>query len=161
MCICADGCALLCLLLLSADRLARRPELAAWRMRRVSDCRSHIAERSNGAIHRSCLLPWSCTAGCARSAPWRHFHFCASEWLLRHYLPCWLHQQWSAHLAHCMLASTNGVLRKQLCGGTAAAFVSVRGCSALTLRCLLWLMLSCVCISNSACPQTMLQYDPL
>ena len=60
-----------------------------------------------------------------------------------------------------MLASTSGVLRKQLCGGTAAVFVPAHGCNELTSCCLLWMMLSCVCISSSASRMAVQQYDPL
>ncbi len=151
----ADCRAWLLLLRLYADRLERQLQPAAYRMRRSSDYHSHSTERSSRAIHCIGLLPRSCTAGCARSAPWRHFHFCSSERFLLHCSPCWLHQQWSAQLAHCMLASSREVLRKQLCGRTAAVVVSVQGRNELTLCCLLWSLLPCVCISNSACLQGM------
>jgi len=149
------------LLRLSADRLARRLQPAAWRMQRSSDYRSHIGERSNRAIRCSHLLPRNCTAGRARSPPWRHFHFGPSERLLLHYLPCWLHPQWLAQPAHCMLASIREVLRKQLYGGTAATFVSVQGSIALTSYRLLWSLLPSVCMSSSASRLAVQQHAPL
>jgi hypothetical protein len=130
-------------------------------MRKDNGCRARMVEESVRTIHRRHLMPRCSTAGCGQSAPCSHFHFRPSERLLLHCSPCWLYQQWSAQPAYCMRVSSTGVLRKQLCGGAAAAFVSVRGCNELISCCLRYMLLPCICISSSASQQSMQPPAPL
>jgi hypothetical protein len=134
------------LLRLLADRFARRLRPAARRMRRISNYRCHSTEWSSRATYCNSLLLSNCSAGRAWCAPWRHFHLCPSARLLLLCSPCWLHHPWSAQPAHCMLASDRAVLRKQLCGGTAAAWGSCRA-AVRSLSAVCRGHCCCVCVS--------------